>query len=109
MSMDGNPVNGVQENNTSGRLTWRIDNISQRMEEARTGTIPALYSQPFFTTDAGEINITVTSHDLWRYAGCRCHRCEVTWVSWILKSPATKPLVGNPSGDTAHKGPVMRN
>ena len=44
---------GVQ--NTSGRLTWRIDNVSQRMEEARTGTIPALYSQPFFTDDAGNI------------------------------------------------------
>ena len=43
----------VQANNTSGRLNWRIDNISQRMEEARTGAIPALYSQPFFTTDAG--------------------------------------------------------
>ena len=47
----------VQGNNTSGRLNWRIDNISQRMEEARTGTIPALYSQPFFTTDAGKENL----------------------------------------------------
>ena len=44
----------VQGNNTTGQLNWRIDNISQRMEEARTGTIPALYSQPFFTTDAGK-------------------------------------------------------
>ena len=44
----------VQGNNTSGRLNWRIDNTTQRMEEARTGTIPALYSQPFFTTDAGK-------------------------------------------------------
>ena len=47
---------GVQ--NTSSRLTWRIDNVSQRMEEARTGTIPALYSQPFFTDDAGDVEIT---------------------------------------------------
>ena len=44
----------MQGNNTSGRLNWRIDNISQRMEEARIGTIPALYSQPFFTKDAGQ-------------------------------------------------------
>ena len=41
--------------NTSGCLMWLIDNIEQRMEEARSGNAPALYSSPFFTSDAGTL------------------------------------------------------
>ena len=48
--------------NTSGRLTWRIDNIQQRMEEARSGNAPAQYSTPFFTSDAGAVKPVCNDH-----------------------------------------------
>ena len=92
----------AQRINTSGQLNWRIDNISQRMEEARNGTIPALYSQPFFTNDGGEENITLTSHDCnfevtrsqqslqWRFMGVMASQIPSNWTYLIsLFRPTT--------------------
>jgi len=41
--------------NTShnGKLLWKIDNVSQRMEKAKNGSVTALHSAPVFTSQYG--------------------------------------------------------
>ena len=46
--------------NKKGRLTWCIENMSQKLKDAETGAVLALYSPPFFSDDAG--NYTMCSH-----------------------------------------------
>ena len=48
--------NGTQAININARLTWRIENISKKIEDAKSGETPALYSPPFFSDDAGNDN-----------------------------------------------------
>ena len=53
--------NGTQTISINARLTWRIENISKKIEDAQSGETPALYSPPFFSDDAG--NYTYFSLD----------------------------------------------
>ena len=46
-------MSNVQVLNTNSRLTWCIENINQKIEDARSGVTPMLCSPPFFSSDAG--------------------------------------------------------
>ena len=49
----------TQAINTNAQLTWRIESVSEKIEAAKSGTKPAIYSPPFFSNDAGNTHVFV--------------------------------------------------
>ena len=47
----------TQAINTNAQLTWRIESVNEKIEVARSGTKPAIYSPPFFSSDAGNTHV----------------------------------------------------